>query len=120
MSVVKAAVAVAVSLMLICATTAVLFYVKLGGGGPQHPVFLYLLPIMLVAMLCGGVPATVAAVAAIVCAAFFLYDPVYSFYVSDQLEIGELVCFAILALIAVKCTVGLLRPVTKVPVPGSR
>ncbi len=35
---------------------------------------------------------------ATVCAAFFLYDPLYSFYVSNPLEFGELICFALLAL----------------------
>ncbi len=50
-----------------------------------------------------------------ICAAFFLYDPMYSFYVANRLEFGELICFAVLALIGVKCTVDLLRPAANIP-----
>ena len=107
---VKGAVPFAVTLMAVAAVTATLLYFKLAGVGPHHPVFFYLLPIALVAILFGSTPATVFAVTAIPCGAFFLYDPVYSFRVTNPLEYGDLICFSVLALIAVKCTVELLRP----------
>ena len=44
------------------------------------------------------------------CAAFFLYDPFYSFYVASPLDVGELVCFVGLALIGAKCAADLLQP----------
>jgi K+-sensing histidine kinase KdpD len=85
-------------------------FFKLAGVGPHHPVFFYLLPITLVAILFGSAPATMFAIATIPCVAFFLYDPVYSFRVTNPLEFGDLICFTVLALTAVKCTVELLRP----------
>jgi K+-sensing histidine kinase KdpD len=53
------------------------------------------------------------AIAATLVAAFFLYDPTYSLYVSNPLEIGELIIFAVAALIAAKCTADLTRPSEK-------
>ena len=79
---------------------------------------LYLLPIALIAFLFGSMPATLFAVTAIFCSTFFLYDPVYSFRVANSREFGDLICFTILALMTVKCTVELLRPV-KIPAPVS-
>ena len=119
MWIVRQALGVAVSFAVVCVITAILWYLKLAAVGLHHPVFFYLLPIALVAILYGSLPAMLCAFAAIACAAFFLYDPLYSFYVSNRLEFGELVCFAILALIGVKCTAALLRPSTKVPATKS-
>ena len=115
MRIVKSTISVAFSLAVPSALTALLWYVRLGGNGPHHPVFFYLLPIVLVAFAFGSLPALLCAVAAIVCAIFFLYDPLYSFSLANPLETGELICFAALALIAVKCMSELLRPATKIP-----
>ena len=93
----------AVTLAVVAATTAVLLYFKLAGAGPHHPIFMYLLPIGLIAFLFGSMPATLFAVVAIFCSAFFLYDPVYSFRVANPREFGDLICFMILALMTVKC-----------------
>src|SRR6516225_8575501 len=41
---------------------------------------------------------------------FFLYDPVYSFYVSNTRALGELFWFLIMALIGVKCVTELRHP----------
>jgi K+-sensing histidine kinase KdpD len=116
---VKGAVPFAVTLSVVATVTATLLYFKLAGVGPHHPVFFYLLPITLVAILFGSAPATMFAIAAIPCGAFFLYDPIYSFQVHNSLEYGDLICFSVLALITVKCTVELLRP-AKSPAPASR
>src|SRR5580704_4247841 len=110
MRIVKWTVSIAVSLAIVSAVTAVLWYTKLAGMGPPHPIFFYLIPIVLVAVLYGSLPAIICAAAAILCAAFFLYDPVYSFRIANGLEFGDLICFAVLALIGVKCMVELLRP----------
>jgi K+-sensing histidine kinase KdpD len=104
----------AVSLTVVCLVTAILWYVKRSGMGPLHPVFFYLLPIAVLTMLYGRLPALVCASVAMLCSAFFLYDPVYSFHVSNRLEVGDLVCFAVLALIGVRTTGELLRPPTNV------
>ena len=107
---VKGAIPFAVTLAVVAATTAVLLYFKLVGAGPHHPIFLYLLPIALIAFLFGSRPATLFAIVAIFCSAFFLYDPVYSFHVANPREFGDLICFMMLALMTVKCAVELLRP----------
>ena len=119
MKVVKRAVPLAVSLAIICLVTAALCYLRLAGAGLRHPVFFYLLPIALVAILYGRLPALLCASMATACAAYFLYDPVFSFHVANRLEIGDLAFFAMLALIGVKCTGELLRPEAKAPAAKS-
>jgi len=111
----KGAVPTVAALAIVSAMTAVLWLIKLGATGPQHLVFFYLLPTAVVGMLYGGLPAMLCTVAATACAAFFLYDPLYSFEVSSARDLGELVWFAGLALLGAKCTAELLRPVTGIP-----
>jgi K+-sensing histidine kinase KdpD len=111
MRIVKAALPVAVAFAVMSLATAVLWLVRLEAVGPQHLVFFYLLPTALMAVLYGTRMAVFCALAATVCAAFFLYDPLYSVYVEKPVEMGELLCFAGLALIGSKCTADLLRPV---------
>lgn len=53
--------------------------------------------------------------AAILCAAYFLYEPLHSFQVASTLEIGELVWFGGLALIGAKCAADLMRPLVTLP-----
>ena len=120
MRMVRPAMPVAVSLAVICLVTAVLWYLKVSGGGLHHPVFFYLLPIALLAMLYGSLPALLCTPAATVCSAYFLYDPVYSLHISNSLEIGDLICFLVLAVIGVKCTHELLRPPAKIAATISR
>jgi K+-sensing histidine kinase KdpD len=120
MRIVKEAISTTVSLAVVGAVTAILLYAKLGGIGPLHPVFFYLLPVALVAILYGGRQAMVCAAAAITIAAYFLYDPMYSFHVASGLEFGDLICFAGLAVMAIKCTGALLRPGAKISAPKSR
>ena len=54
-------------------------------------------------------------IAATFCAAFFLYDPLYSFYVTSPLDVGELVCFVGVALIGAKCAADLRQPLVALP-----
>lgn len=111
---VKRAIPVAVSLAVVCLVTAALWYLKMAGAGVRHPAFFYLLPIALLAIIYGSLPALLCAFVAIACAAYFLYDPLYSFQVSNPLEIGDLLFFLVLALIGVKCTGELLRPPARI------
>jgi K+-sensing histidine kinase KdpD len=120
MWIVKRAVPVIVTLAVISAVTAVLWFVRVSAVGPQHLVFFYLLPTALVATLYGSLLAAVCVVAAAVCAAFFLYDPLYSFSVASPLDLGELGCFVGLAVIGAKCTADLLRPVLHLHRQSSR
>jgi K+-sensing histidine kinase KdpD len=102
MNLVRASVPVGVSLVVISAITAALWYFKV--AGPDHPVFFYLLPIAVVMIFYGSLPALLCVAAAAACADFFLYDPIYSFVISSRAEFGDLACFTFLALIGVKCT----------------
>jgi K+-sensing histidine kinase KdpD len=120
MKMVRRAMPVTVSLAVICLVTAVLWYLKVSGDTLHHPVFFYLLPIALLAMLYGSLPAMLATFAATACSAYFFYGPPFSFEVSNSLEIGDLVCFVLLAAIAAKCTRELLRPPAKIPATISR
>jgi K+-sensing histidine kinase KdpD len=116
----KGALPFVVTFAIVAAVTAILLYAKLAGVGPHHPIFFYLLPIVLVALLYGSVAATLFAIVAAACGAYFLYDPIYSFQIANRLEIGDLICFSVLALMAVKCTFELLRPAAKIPTARAR
>jgi K+-sensing histidine kinase KdpD len=120
MSVLKGAISVAVTLAVVSAVTAVLWYFKLATVGPEHPVFFYLLPIGVVMLLYGSLPALLAVFTAAACADFFLYDPIYSFVINSRVEFGDLTCFSLLALMAVKCGSELFRPSAKLPAAKSR
>lgn len=100
---------------VVSVVTAVLWFIRISAVGPQHLVFFYLLPIALVATLYGSLLAMLYGIAATLCAAFFLYDPLYSFYVASPLDVGELVCFVGLALIGAKCAADLLQPLLALP-----
>jgi len=120
MSIVKGAATALVVCLLLLAVTAVLWYARLAGANPHHPIFFYLLPIAVVAFLFGALPAFACALAATLCAAFFLYGPVYSFAVASPLELGEMAWFVVLALTGIKCTVELFRPQGRLPAAKSR
>lgn len=100
----------AASLGVTALVTAVLWYLRATAVDLPHPVFFYLLPVALLARFYGGGPALFGASLATACAAFFLYEPLYSFQVANRLEIGDLAWFAVLAVLGVKCTAELLRP----------
>ena len=110
MGILRRATPVAMVLAVVAIITAVLWLIRISVVGPQHLVFFYLLPIAVVASLYGSLPAMLYGIAAAFCAAFFLYDPLYSFYVATPLDVGELVCFVGLALIGAKCAADLLQP----------
>jgi K+-sensing histidine kinase KdpD len=102
--------AVLVSLGIVALATAILWALKVSGVQVEHAIFYYLVPAACVAVAFGSVKAMLFAVLATACATFFLYEPLYSFYVSNTLEVGELICFVVLALIGAKCVGELRRP----------
>lgn len=103
-------IAIAVSLALMAATTAILFYVHTTQTAPHRLVYLYLLPVMLIAVLFSGRLALVCAGIAVLAADYYLQDPIYSFYNSNILEFGDSIWFAILAALSIKTTRMLLPP----------
>jgi len=117
MPVLKRMAPVAASLAIIFAVTVGLFYIRDTNGGAQHLIFFYLLPTAFVAMIYGSVLAMFCAIVATLLATFFLYPPIYSFYVSDAREVGELILFAGMGLIGAKCVAELRRPSEKVAEP---
>jgi len=106
----KRVIPVAVSLAVACIVTAILLNLKLSGASFHHPVFFYLVPIALLAIVYGSFPALLCACLAVIGSAYFLYKPVYGFEIANPLEIGDLAWFAVLALTGVKCARSLLRP----------
>jgi K+-sensing histidine kinase KdpD len=116
----RRAVRVAVSLAIVGIATGVLAYLKLTTAGLHHPIFVYLPLIAVLAFAFGSVAALSGAAAAIAASAYFLYDPAYSFAVAKTLEVGDLLWFALLAVIVVKCTRALSRRSSKLPQAKSR
>jgi K+-sensing histidine kinase KdpD len=117
----RRAVRIAMALAIVGVATGILVYVKLTTAvSLHHPVFIYLPLIALLALAFGSVAALSGAAAAIAAAAYFLYDPAYSFAVANMLEVGDLLWFALLAVIAVKCTRALSRRSGKLPQAKSR
>ena len=120
-------IAIAVSLALMAATTAILFYIHTTQTAPHRLVYFYLLPVIFTAVLFSGRLALVCAGIAVLAADYYLQDPIYSFYNSNMLEFGDSIWFAILAALSIKTTRMLLprrpnkRPRTSQPnLLGSR
>jgi K+-sensing histidine kinase KdpD len=109
----KRTVPIVISLGIIFAVTAILTYFKGIHQDVQHLVFFYLLPTAFVAILYGSVLSMICAFVATMAAAFFLYDPIYSLYVSGPREIGELILFTGIGVIGAKCIEELRQPAKK-------
>ncbi len=110
MSIVLRAAPVAISLTVVALVTGILWYLQLTKLSVRDPVFFYVLPIVVVAIIYGRGPALLGVCAAFLCADYFLYEPLYSLDISSRVEFGDLSCFSLLALIGVKCVVELFRP----------
>ena len=99
LNITRRAIAVAVSFALMAITTAILF--KAHADGAHRLIYFYLLTLVLIALLYTDWIALMSAGVALLCADYFLQDPVYSFYTS---EYGDLIWFAVLAAFAIKAT----------------
>ena len=88
---------VLVSAALVALTTGILLSIYLALQS-EHLIFGYLIPITIVAVRYGSVPAIVTAVVSDLCAAFFLYPPDFSIYIADPLQMAELTFFSLLVL----------------------
>ncbi|MGA8694469.1 MAG: DUF4118 domain-containing protein [Xanthobacteraceae bacterium] len=99
----KWATATCVSLLILIVVTTPLWWLRsVLPGAVNHPVFFYLLPTAALGMIYGVSEGALFAIAALACSAFLLYDPIYSFQVSNR-ALGELFWFLMTALIGVKC-----------------
>jgi K+-sensing histidine kinase KdpD len=112
MRVVKGLAPIAASLGLMLAVTALLWQINQTAGGSHALVYIYLFPVALIAALYNGRLAVLATAMALVCADYFLQEPIYSLANDNPREWGDLVCFAILAVTAIKVIRELMRPRT--------
>lgn len=110
----------AVSLGVMAAVTAILWHINLTTAGPRGLIYIYLFPVALIAALFNGRLAGLCAALAMVCADLFLQEPLYSLANDNPVEYGDLICFALLAVTAIKFIRVLARPATKGPDAGSR
>jgi K+-sensing histidine kinase KdpD len=79
----------------------------------DHLVLGYLLPTVVIAMHYGGMLAVLTSFAGSAAAAYFLFPPKFSFYVSAPNHIAELGLFLVLAIIASKAVVALTDDIPK-------
>ncbi len=110
----KGVLSIAEAVGLILAVTAVLWLLKLGSGDHHHLVYVYLFPVALIAGFYSGRLAVLSVVTALLCADYFLQEPLYSLANDNPREYGDLFCFAILAITAIKFIRELLRPRTSI------
>ncbi len=113
---------VALSLGTVLFATIAIWFIKIENLEQDHLIFLYLLPATCVAFLYGSLAAIAFSMLSTLCAAYFLYDPIYSFYVASPRDLGELLFFVGLSVIGTKCVAELKRPVEgpqnrKFPIP---
>ena len=116
----KGVLPIVVSVGVIMAVTAILWQLRLAANSSQHLIYIYLFPVTLIAALYNGRLAVLSAAIAILCADFFLQDPLYSFANDNPLEYGDLFAFALLAIPAIKFVRELVRPRPKSLKAGSR
>jgi len=106
----KSLLPVAASLGLIAAVTVILWHVNSIGVGAHSLVYIYLFPVALIAGLYSGGLAFLCTAIALVCADFFLQEPIYSLVNDNPVEYGDLICFTVLAVTSIKVIRELARP----------
>ncbi len=105
----KGLVPIASSLVLTLAVTAILWQLEMRTAHASGLIYLYLFPLVLISALYNGRTAILCAAVAMICANYFLQEPMYSFGVYHRLDYGDLFCFALLAAITIKCMRVLMR-----------
>jgi K+-sensing histidine kinase KdpD len=112
MRVVKGLTPIAASFGLILVVTALLWQLNQTAAGSRALIYIYLFPVALIAALYNGRVAVLATATALLCADYFLQEPIYSLANDNPREWGDMVCFAILAVTAIKVIRELIRPRT--------
>jgi K+-sensing histidine kinase KdpD len=110
MRVLKGLMPIAASLGLMSVVTALLWQINQTAAGSHALVYIYLFPVALIAALYNGRIAVLSAAVALICADYFLQEPLYSLANNNPREYGDLVCFALLAVTAIKFIRELVRP----------
>jgi two-component system, OmpR family, sensor histidine kinase KdpD len=89
---------VAYAFLLISATTAFILAADQFFDG-HYLLALYLFPIVIVMIRFGFAAAVLTTLVSGVAAAFFFYEPIFSFYIADPEEAVELVVFGVFGLV---------------------
>jgi len=110
MRVLKSLLPVAASLGLMSAVTAILWHINSNSAGAHSLIYIYLFPVALIAGLYSGGLALLCTAIAVACANYFLQEPIYHFVNDNPVEYGDLICFAVLAVTAIKVIRELARP----------
>jgi K+-sensing histidine kinase KdpD len=110
MRVLKSLTPIAASLGVMSAATALLWLVNLTTAGSAGLIYIYLFPVALIAALYNGRLAVLSTAVALLYADYFLQEPLYSLVNDNPREYGDLVCFTVLALTAIKFIRELVRP----------
>ena len=95
--------ALVVSVATIALTTAVLIFVDAEFATPGL-IYGYLFSVTVVAIYFGSTVAFISALASGAAAAYFLFPPRFTFYISEPRNVAELGFFMLLALIGAKIT----------------
>jgi len=82
--------------------TSIVLYTMNSYLAAQHLVLGYLLPTILIAVYYGSTFAVLTSFASGLAAAYFLFPPIFSFYIADPMHVAELGFFLLLASIASK------------------
>jgi two-component system sensor histidine kinase KdpD len=77
--------------------------------GLEHGSVVYLLPVLVAATRWGLVSAIVAAIGGVLASAYFFYPPLYTFRITDPLEVLNLILFLIVAVIVSQLATRLKR-----------
>jgi|SRR5215469_5632146 len=103
---------IVVSVGLILAVTAILWHINSTVADSHRLVYFYLFPVIFIAALYNGRLALLSTAIALLCGDYFLQEPLYSFANDNPLEYGDLFCFGLLAILAIKFMREVLRPRT--------
>ncbi len=99
---------IGLTLAMVAGLTLVVFFliVETGLG---HGSVVYLLPVLVAATRWGLVSAIVAAIGGVLASAFLFYPPLYTFRITDPLEVLNLILFVIVAVIVSQLATRLKR-----------
>jgi len=75
----------------------------------DHLIFIYFVPTALIAIRYGSVPAMCVTIVAAFAAAYFFYEPRFSFRVENPLDLLELILFSLLGLLASQVVSGFAK-----------
>ena len=88
---------VLVALSAVLLATIVLLTVDTFFGADERIAFMYLLPVVVMAMHCGTTIGVLTSFVSALAAAYYFFPPKFSFYIADPLHVAEMGFFLLLA-----------------------